>query len=100
MSKTKALTLAYRFNVLSRVLAASVGAYVLVNLANYGLSFLLPLPQYQGLLFAMQISFVFYTLAIIWTFAVRTATNAWLGLLAFAVPLAFIDAYFFFWGAR
>ena len=99
MSKPKTLTLAYRLDVLSRVLAASAGAYVLVNLANYGLSFLLPVPQYQGLLFAMQISFVFYTLAIIWVFAVRTATKAWLGLLAFAVPLALIDAYFFLQGA-
>lgn len=99
MGKVKTLTLEYRLDILSRVLAASVGAYALVNLANYALPFVLPFEQYQGLLFAMQISFLFYTLAIIWAFAVRTATKAWLGLLVVAVPLALIAAYQNFVGA-
>ncbi|MES2604472.1 MAG: DUF3649 domain-containing protein [Pseudomonadota bacterium] len=99
MGTTKALTLEYRLGILSRVLAASVGAYVLVNLANYALSFLLPFEQYQGLLFAMQISFLFYTLAIIWAFAARTARRAWFGLLIVAAPLALIAAYYYFSGA-
>jgi hypothetical protein len=85
----------YRLSVLSRVLAASIGAYLLVNLANMALAFLLPAEQYQDLLLALQISFVFYTLAIIWVFAVRSATKAWMGLLAVAIPLALIDAWFY-----
>ena len=97
--RTKTPTLAYRFSVLSRTLAAAIGGYLLVNLANYALSFLLPMPQYQALLLAMQLSFAFYTLAIIWAFAVRTATRAWLGLLTFIIPLAVMDLYFFFMGA-
>lgn len=84
-----------RLSVLSRVLAASLGAYVLVNLATLALNFLLPVAQYKALLFALQISFIFFTLIIIWVFAVRSATKAWLGLLALAVPLFLIDLYFY-----
>jgi hypothetical protein len=89
---------AYRLSVFSRVVAASLGAYAVVNLANMALALLLPAEQYKALLFAMQISFIFYTLAIIWVFAVRTATKAWLGLIAVAVPLALVDAYYYFHG--
>lgn len=81
----------YRLDVLSRVIAASVGGYVLCNLTNLALSIVLPVPQYQGLLFAMMISFIFYTLAIIWVFAVKTAAKAWLGLLIASAPFALID---------
>lgn len=95
MSKTQA---AYRLSVLSRVLAASIGAYLLVNLANLALGYLLPVAFYQALLFAMQISFVLYTLAIIWVFSVRSATRAWLGLVLVAMPLAIIDGYFYLQG--
>ncbi len=84
-----------RLSVFSRVVAASVGAYVVVNLATMALNFLLPVEQYKALLFAMQISFIFYTLIIIWVFAVRTALKAWLGMLAIGVPLALIDLYFY-----
>lgn len=88
----------YRLSVFSRVIAASIGAYALVNLANMALAFLLPAEQYKDLLFAMQISFIFYTLAIIWVFAARTATKAWLGLLYVAIPLGLIDLYFYLQG--
>jgi hypothetical protein len=87
-----------RLSVMSRIIAAALGGYVLVNLMNLALSIILPVPQYQGLLFAMMISFIFYTLAIVWVFAVRTATKAWLGLIVAAVPFALIDAAYVFWG--
>src|SRR5688572_18843549 len=95
MSIAKTSSTEYRLSVLSRVVAASLGAYAVVNLANMALAFLLPAEQYKDLLFAMQISFLFYTLVIIWVFAVRIATKAWLGLLAVALPLALIDVYFY-----
>jgi hypothetical protein len=84
-----------RLSMTSRVVAASLGAYLLVNLTTMALEFLLPWEQYKSLLFAMQISFVFYTLIIIWVFAVRTATRAWLGMLSVGLPLLFIDLYFY-----
>jgi hypothetical protein len=80
----------------SRVIAASLGAYVLVNLTTMALNYLLPWEQYKSLLFAMQISFIFYTLIIIWVFSVRTAKKAWSGMLALGVPLLLLDFYFYF----
>jgi hypothetical protein len=87
-----------RLGMTSRVIAASLGAYVLVNLTTMALQFLLPWEQYKSLLFAMQISFLFYTLIIIWVFTVRTATKAWLGMLGVGAPLLLIDLYFYFAG--
>jgi hypothetical protein len=89
----------YRWSVVSRVVAAACGGYVLINLANMALAVVLPVEQYRALLFAMQMSFVFYTLAIIWAFAARTATRAWLGLALVAAPLAIIDAWFYLGGS-
>ena len=99
MNTLKAYMTPYRLDVFSRIIAASFGAYVLCNLANLALSIILPVPQYQGLLFAMMISFIFYTLAIIWVFAVRTATRAWLGLIIAALPFAVIDVIWIVWGS-
>ena len=98
MSTENMFLSAYQRSVLSRVIAAAFGGYALVNLANLALSYILPVPQYQGLLFAMMISFFFYTGAIIWVFTVRTATKAWLGLMAIALPLAIINLFFYFRG--
>lgn len=98
MNTDKPMLSSYQINVLSRVIAAAFGGYALVNLSNLALSYVLPVPQNQGLLFAMMISFFFYTGAIIWVFAVRTATKAWLGLLAVALPLLVIDVLFYFRG--
>lgn len=96
MSPSQPAVTAWRLSVLSRVLAASAGAYVLVNLASMALGFLLPVESYKALLFAMQISFLVYTVAIIWVFSVHSATKAWLGLIVVAIPLAMIDGYFYF----
>ncbi|MES2623640.1 MAG: DUF3649 domain-containing protein [Pseudomonadota bacterium] len=98
MSVSKPTDNAARLSVFSRVVAASIGAYVLVNLGNLALSFLLPGEQYRALLLAMQTGFLIYTLAIIWVFSVRTATKAWLGLLAVAIPLIIIDGFFYLRG--
>ena len=99
MNLKETLLDSYRLSIFSRIMAASIGGYILVNLSNLALSYILPVPQYQGLLFAMMISFIFYTLAIIWVFAVRTATKAWLGLIAAALPFALTDVAFYYWGA-
>ena len=83
-----------RLGVLSRTLAASLGGYVIVNVAALALSFLIPFVEhYKSLLFSMQISFVLYTLVIIWVFAARSATRAWIGLLLVCTPLALFDMF-------
>jgi uncharacterized protein DUF3649 len=99
MNVLKPVSQAWHWPIFSRVVAASLGTYLLVNLANLALGYLLPGAQYRALLFAMQISFLLYTLAIIWVFSVRSAAKAWLGLAALAIPLAIVDAGFYFLGA-
>lgn len=91
--------LPYRLSVLSRVIAAGLGGYILVNLSNLALSYVLPGEEYKNLLLAMMLSFVFYTLAVIWVFSVRSATRAWLGLLVVALPLAMINTFVYLQGA-
>ena len=97
MSQPADLT-SYRLGILSRVLAAGIGGYVLVNLANLAFSIILPGEQYKNLVLAMMLSFVFYTLAIIWAFAVRTPLKAWLGLAAVCVPLLLVDLAWYLTG--
>jgi len=41
-------------------------------------------------LIGMMLSFIVYTCAVIWVFAVRSAWRAWAGLLIAAAPLALI----------
>ena len=48
----------------------------------------LPMRVTEGVLTGLMASFVVYTCAVIWVFAVRSATRAWVGLLIAAVPLA------------
>jgi hypothetical protein len=80
-------TPAHRLGVLSRTLAAAAGGYVLMIAFDAALTFLLPIPRRTAFLYAVQAGFLVYTLAIIWAFAARTATRAWLGLLLVMVPL-------------
>jgi hypothetical protein len=89
-----------RWSVLSRVLAAGVGGYALVTLLHLALPVLLSFPAYQSLLFAMQTGFIVYTLVIIWAFAAKTATRAWVGLLYVALPLLVIDLWYLQQGGK
>lgn len=90
---------AYRLGVFSRILAASLGGYLLVNITSVAFTFLLPVESYTAFLFGVQSNFLVYAIAIIWVFSVRTATKAWLGLLVVGLPLALIDYYFYWSGA-
>jgi hypothetical protein len=94
-STTTTTTTDYRLSVLSRIVAASVGGYVLVTMSHLALTTLLPVDYYKALLFSMQTGFISWTLIIIWAFAARTATRAWHGLALVALPLAIIDASYF-----
>jgi len=66
--------------VLSRSVAAIVGGYVLSNLLATLTSYLLPMPTADSVLLSLQLSFLFYSIVIIWVFSVKTAGKAWLGL--------------------
>jgi hypothetical protein len=85
--------------VFSRMLAAALGGYALMIIFDAAFTFLMPIEQRTAFLYAVQAGFLVYTLAIIWAFAARTATKAWLGLLTTAAPLALVDCYFYWHGA-
>ena len=72
--------------LLSRIVAALLGGYALAALFSVAV-LALPMRKTEAVLTGMQASFLIYALAVIWVFAARSATRAWLGLLIVAVPL-------------
>lgn len=81
------LTASYRLAVASRALAAIVGGYALTALATTALAIFLPLSRSEASMTATLLSFVIYTCVVLWVFATRSATRAWLGIVAPAVVL-------------
>eukprot|EP01034_Spumella_vulgaris_P007496 gene7496-9551_t len=79
--------LRYRLGIASRALAAIVGGYALSALVATACAIWYPGTRAEGAIFGMLASFVIYTLAVMWVFAVRTAWRAWLGLLLPSIPL-------------
>jgi hypothetical protein len=82
----------YRLAVASRVVAALAGGYLLASLANVAISLLLPLARAEAVVSGMMLSFLVLLVAILWCFACRSATRAWLGLLVWGALLAALDA--------
>lgn len=77
----------YRLQVLSRIVAATVGGYALAAAATVLLTVLWPLPRSQAVLAANMLSFVWYTIAVMWVFSTKSATRAWVGMV---LPTALI----------
>jgi hypothetical protein len=80
--------LKYRLGVASRAVAAIGGGYALSALVATVSAIYFPGTRAEAAIFGMLISFVIYTVAVMWVFAVRSALRAWLGLLLPAIPLA------------
>ena len=72
--------------LLSRVVAALFGGYALAALTSVA-TLALPMTRPEAVFTGMLLSFVVYVLAVIWVFAVRSATRAWVGLLVAATTL-------------
>lgn len=68
------------FALLSRIIAAIVGGYLLANLIVIALSMVLPLSQAEGVGVGIQISFLVYALVVIWVFSVKKVSRVWQGL--------------------
>ena len=81
------LTASYRLAVASRALAAIVGGYALTALATMALAIFLPMSRSEASMTATLLSFVIYTCAVLWVFATRSATRAWLGIVVSAIVL-------------
>lgn len=67
--------------VAGRVAAAIIGGYALAHTLPIALFAVLPLVRAEAALFAIQLSFVVYVVAVLWAFAARSAWQAWIGLL-------------------
>lgn len=70
----------------SRIVAALLGGYALAALASVA-ALVLPMARTEAVFTGLQLSFAVYALAVIWVFAARSATRAWAGLIAAALPL-------------
>ncbi|WP_416422588.1 DUF3649 domain-containing protein [Pseudomonas sp. App30] len=90
-SPSAGLPVAYRLGVCSRIVAAAMGGYVLAALVGISLAALLPLARAEAMVSGMMLSFLVYVVAVLWCFACRTATRAWLGLLAPSLVLLAIN---------
>jgi hypothetical protein len=81
--------------LISRIVAAIFGGYALAALSSVA-ALALPMTRPQAVLTGMLASFLIYTGAVIWVFAVRSARRAWGGLLVAAVPLLLASGWV--WG--
>lgn len=82
-----ALTTSYRLSVASRAVAAILGGYVLSALAAFALAIFLPMSKAEASMTATLSSFLIYTCAVLWVFAIRTAWRAWVGIVVPSVVL-------------
>ena len=91
--QARGLSARYRWAVASRVAAAALGGYALTSAATVVLALLWPIPKAQGVLAATMLSFVIYTVAVLWAFHARSLWRVWgvmLGGTALLAALAWL----------
>lgn len=79
---------AARWRLASRCMAAALGGYALASTLPVALVALVApatLARADAALVALQLSFVVYTIAVVWAFAARSAALAWAGLVLAAL---------------
>lgn len=67
--------------VLSRVIAAIFGGYLLANSVAILLPYLLPGSKANGVMTGILVSFLIYACAAMWVFSAKSAWQAWAGIL-------------------
>lgn len=72
--------------LISRLIAAIGGGYALAALLSVAV-LALPVSRPQAVIGGMLGSFALYAGAVVWVFAVRSATRAWAGLIVAALVL-------------
>jgi len=77
---TASLSLQYRLQVASRVLAA-LACYGLVSLFSIVLALVWPLPQAQAVLASVMLSFAVYAVLVLWVFSIKSLRTLWLTLV-------------------
>ena len=71
-----------RLGVASRTLAAVFGGYALAAVVSAALALWLPVARVDAVLTGALLSFLIYTLAVLFAFSTRSALRAWVGILA------------------
>lgn len=72
--------------LISRIVAALLGGYALAALFSVAV-LALPISRPEAVLWGMQLAFLVYAGAVVWVFAVRSATRAWVGLVVATLVL-------------
>ena len=86
MNVSRFAALAAWLPLVSRIIAALLGGYLLAALCSVA-ALALPMDRQQAVFTGMLASFLLYAGAVVWVFAVRSARRAWLGLALAAAPL-------------
>lgn len=80
-----------RLAVVSRVLAAALGGYLLAALTSVCVTQFAPLARADAVVLGMTLSFLVYLPAVLWCFVSRSAWRAWGGVL---LPSAILAAMY------
>ena len=75
------ITARYRWLVFSRVLAALIPAFLLINTLGVALTFLLPMAQHSAIAWVTLFSFAGYCALIMWVFHAKSLRKIWGALL-------------------
>ena len=70
-----------RWHIASRVLAAAIPGFLLTNTTGILLTFLLPGDKLSAIATATLLSYLVYTVIILWIFSVERLRTVWVGLL-------------------
>lgn len=79
-------------SIASRTTAAIVGGYIVANTVAFVIAAAMPMNETDAVLTAMQASYLFYAIAVLWAFTAKTARVAWLGLSGTALVTLLIWA--------
>lgn len=97
---SRAPSVSYRLAVLSRILAAALGGYLLAAACAAGLALALAhaMPRAEAVLSATMLAWLAYALAAAWAFHARNAWRAWAGVLLPALLLGALPLWNAFGG--
>ena len=84
-------------SILSRLLAAVLGGYLLASALAMFLPAALPGSRAEAVLAGVQWSFALHVLAVVWAFSPLSLARVWWGLLGFAAALAGLAAVIGLW---
>ncbi|PYE19839.1 uncharacterized protein DUF3649 [Paraburkholderia silvatlantica] len=87
-------------DVVSRVCAAIFGGYVVATALSVLLARLLPLSKASAVTAAIMVTPVLYLAAMLWAFAARSPSRAWVGQGIVTLVAGLLAAGLIAWGGR